>query len=71
MSKRNLEKNIREEMERLNDIIDVKIIKGLPYKKEASRHKFLLMQLMDLRRFDTINSSMLQKLSKVVTSFIL
>ena len=68
---RNLEKNIREEMERLNDIIDVKIIKGLAYKREASRHKFLLMQLMDMRRYYTINSSLLQKLSKVVASFIL
>lgn len=71
MSKRNLEKNIKDEMDKLNDTIDLKIIRGLPYKREASRHKFLLMRLMDLRRFSTINSSLLQRCTKVIASFVL
>lgn len=71
MSKRNLEKNIKDEMSRLNDIIDLKIIRGIPYKREATRHKFLLMRLMDLRRFSTINSGLIQKFTKVIASFVL
>lgn len=50
MSKYNLEKALRRELEVLNDIIDQKIIKGLSYAKEARRHKFLLVSLADLRR---------------------
>lgn len=39
-----LAKNIKKEITRLNKDIDLKIIKGLPYKAEARRHKFLMSQ---------------------------
>ncbi len=50
MKKEDLIKNIAIEIERLNRKIDLKIIKGLAYKKEAKQHKFLLAQLQDLTR---------------------
>lgn len=50
MSKQNLEKILRRELEALNDQIDEKIIKGLSYAREAKRHKFLLSSLASVRR---------------------
>jgi hypothetical protein len=41
MSKNTLTREIERELEKLNDTIDHKIIKGLPYKTEARRHKEL------------------------------
>lgn len=48
MSKNNLIINIRIELQKLNHVIDMKIIKGVPYQSEAKRHKFLLARLADL-----------------------
>jgi hypothetical protein len=45
MSKYQLSKMVRRELQVLNEMIDLKIVRGLPYKKEASRHKFLLRRL--------------------------
>ena len=45
MSKNILIKELQKELSKLNDLIDLKIIRGLSYKKEAKRHKFLLNQL--------------------------
>ena len=45
MSKQKLERVIRREIQTLNETIDWKIVKGLPYQQEARRHKFLLRQL--------------------------
>lgn len=53
MSKQNLEKVLRRELEVLNDVIDHKIIRGLSYAKEARRHKFILNNLSDIRRAQT------------------
>lgn len=50
MSKQNLEKILRDELEVLNDVIDHKIIKGLSYTREAKRHKFILSSLASIRR---------------------
>lgn len=50
MSKQNFEKALRDELEILNDTIDRKIIKGLPYATEARRHKMILSQILDMRR---------------------
>ena len=50
MSKQNLEKVLRGELEILNDVIDQKIIKGLSYKREAKRHKFILASLSNIHR---------------------
>ncbi|MBA3732894.1 hypothetical protein H0W91_00785 [Patescibacteria group bacterium] len=53
MSKQNLERALRRELEVLNDQIDEKIIKGLSYSKEARRHKFILQSLSNIRRSQT------------------
>ncbi len=61
MSKYDMIREIRIELERLNQVIDLKIIKGTSYKREATRHKFLSRQLMNLtqrERSGWINSAM-------------
>lgn len=50
MSKQNLEKALKRELEILNEIIDRKIIRGLSYSHESKRHKFILQSLDNLRR---------------------
>jgi len=48
MSKYRLSKIVQAEINKLNQIIDLKIIKGESYKKESRRHKFLISQLNGL-----------------------
>ena len=48
MSKYTLIKTIQIELEKLNQEIDLKIIKGHSYKREALRHKFLRKELREL-----------------------
>ncbi len=48
MSKTTLIQEIQREINNLNDVIDLKIIRGLPYKNEARRHRFLVAQLSNL-----------------------
>lgn len=55
MSNKNLIINIRIELQKLNHVIDMKIIKGLPYRVEAKRHKFLLARLADLTASPRVN----------------
>ncbi len=50
MSKQNLEKSLRKELEVLNDVIDQRIIRGLSYTREARRHKFILSNLSNIQR---------------------
>jgi len=50
MSKQNLERILKNELEILNDVIDHKIIKGLSYAREAKRHRFILNRLAEVRR---------------------
>lgn len=50
MSKRNVEKMIRIELDRLNEVIDRKIMRGVSYRKEAERHSFLRARLAQLSR---------------------
>lgn len=49
MSKETLSHEIARELEKLNDTIDRKIIKGRPYHKEAQRHKELSITLERIR----------------------
>ncbi|HEY4505772.1 MAG TPA: hypothetical protein VJG67_03715 [Candidatus Paceibacterota bacterium] len=53
MSKYNLERELRRELEVVNDIIDKKIIRGMSYAREARRHKFILSNLSSLRKGET------------------
>jgi len=48
MSKHQTIKTIRMEIERLNQEIDLKIIQGVSYRREALRHKSLKSQLARL-----------------------
>jgi hypothetical protein len=50
MSKSQLAYRIELELQRVNDAIDIKIIKGLSYKREALRHRLLLSQLRHARQ---------------------
>ncbi len=48
MSKAKTVQIIRAEIKRLNEDIDMKIIRGLSYRNEARRHKSLISQLARL-----------------------
>jgi hypothetical protein len=48
MSKHQAIRTIRMEIHRLNQEIDLRIIKGVSYRREALRHKFLMAQLARL-----------------------
>ncbi len=50
MSKTQTTKAINQELVKLNQIIDRKIISGIAYSREANRHKSLLSQLSRLQR---------------------
>jgi hypothetical protein len=50
MSKQNLEKTLKRELENLNETIDRKILRGISYTVEARRHRILLVQLAKIRR---------------------
>ncbi len=53
MSKARLITTINRELKDINEVIDWKIIKGLPYKREAKRHKLLTGMLGDARKKPT------------------
>lgn len=72
MSKQNLEKTLRAELEILNDQIDQKIIKGLSYAKESKRHKFILQSLINISRSKNSESNWFGKSFSLATrTFIL
>ena len=60
---------LKKEIKKLNKNIDLKIIKGLPYKAEARRHKFLVSQfyISNVKP----HASFFRKASHVLASFIL
>ena len=45
MSKHEIVKSLKQEIRKVNRIIDGRIIQGLPYYAESRRHKFLMSQL--------------------------
>jgi hypothetical protein len=45
MSKYEIIRSLKQEIRKVNRIIDHKIIQGLPYHHESRRHKFLISQL--------------------------
>ena len=71
MSKQNLEKTLKKELEILNDQIDQKIIKGLSYAKESRRHKFILQSLINLRRSENSGSGWFSRSFNLASTFIL
>lgn len=53
MSKEKTIHELLQEIRTINETIDLKIIRGKPYKKEAKRHKFLVSHLNLLSRRST------------------
>lgn len=61
--------NVSKEIKKLNRDIDLKIIKGLPYRAEARRHRFLASQFYGF--YDTARTSWFKKAIGVFASFML
>ena len=58
MSKKQIQTAIARELEKLNEKIDIKILEGESYARDARRHKLLLAQLKQLRRREWFSRSM-------------
>jgi hypothetical protein len=69
MSKIKLVRNLKKEIKKLNNDIDLKIIKGLPYRAEARRHKFLTSQFYGF--YEEKRISWFRKTMHVFASFVL
>lgn len=69
MSEIKLAGNIKKEIKKLNQVIDLKIIKGLPYKAEARRHKFLVSQFYGF--YETSKTSWFKRTLHTFASFVL
>ncbi len=69
MSKFKIVYNVQKEIKKLNNTIDLKIIKGLPYKAEARRHKFLMTQFNSFERQS--NFSIFRRTLGLLTSILL
>ncbi|MBI5126582.1 MAG: hypothetical protein HZA80_02365 [Candidatus Taylorbacteria bacterium] len=70
MSKHTLIRELQNEVKHLNGVIDMRIIKGLPYKAEARRHKFLVSQLASLRRQPVPSQSWMGKIGQFASMFL-
>ncbi len=68
MKKQYLEKILRTELDALNTVIDWKILKGLPYTREAEQHRFLISRLYLIKK--EARSSWMGKLAAVPTFFL-
>ena len=58
MNKSQLRNELKREINELNKIIDYKILKGLPYTREAHKHKILIARLTVLTESTMIARSM-------------
>lgn len=69
MSKFKLVYNVQKEIKKLNNTIDLKIIKGLPYRAEARRHRFLMSQFNSFEKQPSF--SLFRKTVNIFTSILL
>ena len=58
MRKSKLKHNISYEIEKVNQVIDRKIVRGLSYSKEAHYHKLLLNRLLVVKSSGFLARSM-------------
>ena len=65
MSKSQVKNSLKREIHQVNRVIDEKIIRGLPYSKEARYHKILRARLSLIKRSNFIARSM-----RVATMFM-
>ena len=68
MSKHQIVKSLRSEIKKINYVIDQKILQGIPYSREARRHKFLISQL---NRLTPPSSNWFARSMSFVTMFML
>jgi hypothetical protein len=54
MSKHQVVRTLRQEIAQLNRDIDLRIIRGLSYRRESLRHKMLTAQLDRLTRRESV-----------------
>ncbi len=66
MSKNNLIKTIETELSKINQQIDLKIIKGVSYARESKQHKFLLSRLS--RFAQASNANWMRRMANIVPS---
>jgi len=57
MSKITKEKNIKEELKKIRDIIELKTMRGMSHGRETLKYRFLLYRLCDIHRSPKISSS--------------
>jgi hypothetical protein len=69
MSKFKLARKVKKEIKKLNAEIDLKIIKGLPYKAEARRHRFLTSQFYMFNHANKM--SLFKRTIQIFASFVL
>ncbi len=50
MSKQQFKSALQEELNKLNEQIDWKVLRGLPYAREARRHRQIVAELRRLNR---------------------
>jgi hypothetical protein len=65
MSKYHIKNTLKSELGKVNKVIDKKILRGLPYTKEARYHKLLLARLSLLQKSNFLARSM-----RVATMFL-
>jgi hypothetical protein len=68
MTKYKLTKVVKSELQKLNEQIDYKIVNGIPYKRDAERHKALLLRYYNLVRE---KESWLHRSLNFVSTFVL
>jgi hypothetical protein len=65
MSKKEVIKDLKVEIKRLNRVIDEKIVRGVPYTVESHKHRLLRAQLSLIKR-----KSFLARSMRLVTMFL-
>jgi hypothetical protein len=70
MSKHTFIKELRKELNRVNEEIDMRIIKGYSYRTLAKRHKYLVDKLNSVTRYSSSSYGFLGRLNRVVATFM-
>lgn len=70
MSKHILVRELKQEIDKLNTVIDLKIIRGISYRAESRRHKFLMSQLSSLSQRPVVSKGWIDRMSHLVSTFM-
>ncbi len=58
MTKSQIKHELKNEIKKVNKVIDQKIVRGIPYMREARYHKILLARLSVLQHSNVLARSM-------------